>query len=116
MWSKKTNGPTIRRWAWGRTRPTSNPPRSFRRWSMTTSIMIVDTPKERLSSAGAYHQLLRRLERLVPRGVGVASFCEQNSRRPSCVEEPVVDVDQAIVGVPYDVVEDLVEDDLGMPE
>src|SRR6185312_4126214 len=39
MWSKKMKGPTIR-WEWnGNTRPTSKPPRSLRRWSMTRSIM-----------------------------------------------------------------------------
>src|SRR5690348_10300080 len=32
-------GPTIRRCAKGSTRPTSNPPRSRRRWSMTRSSM-----------------------------------------------------------------------------
>src|SRR3974390_511012 len=28
IWSRKMNGPTIRRSVWGRTRPTKNPPRS----------------------------------------------------------------------------------------
>src|SRR5688500_10631836 len=40
MWSKNTNGPTMRRLAKGSTRPTSNPPRSRRRWLMTISIMV----------------------------------------------------------------------------
>src|ERR1700744_560982 len=39
IWSKKMNGPTIRCEWNGSTRPTSNPPRSLRRWSMTSSIM-----------------------------------------------------------------------------
>jgi len=39
MWSKKMNGPTIRRFACGSTRATSKPPRSRRRASMTSSII-----------------------------------------------------------------------------
>src|SRR5712671_4984089 len=34
-------GPTMRRWAKGRTRPTSNPPRSLRRCSITISSMLL---------------------------------------------------------------------------
>ena len=41
MWSKKAKGPTMRRLAKGRTRPTSKPPRSLRRWSMTSSIILI---------------------------------------------------------------------------
>src|SRR5687768_7936646 len=39
MWSKKMNGPTIRCFANGSTRPTSKPPRSRRLCSMTRSII-----------------------------------------------------------------------------
>ena len=41
MWSKNTNGPTLRHFALGSTRPTVNPPRSCRRgvknWGMACS-------------------------------------------------------------------------------
>ena len=40
IWSRKMNGPTIRREWKGSTRPTSNPPRSLRRASITSSIMV----------------------------------------------------------------------------
>src|SRR3546814_7321 len=39
IWSKKMKGPTMRRRATGSTRPTSNPPRSRRRCSMTSWII-----------------------------------------------------------------------------
>src|SRR5688572_32413848 len=39
------NGPTMRRRANGSTRPTSNPPRSRRRCSMTSSIMLGPSEK-----------------------------------------------------------------------
>ena len=40
-WSKKMKGPTIRRLVNGSTRPTSKPPRSRLRWSITSSIINV---------------------------------------------------------------------------
>src|SRR6516225_3205745 len=39
MWSKNTNGPTLRRLANGSTRPTSKPPRSRCRASISISII-----------------------------------------------------------------------------
>ena len=41
MWSKKTKGPTLRRRMKGKSRPTSNPPKSLRRASISSSIRPV---------------------------------------------------------------------------
>src|SRR3954469_23107527 len=58
--SKNTNGPTMRRFAKGSTRPTSKPPRSRRRASMTRSIMGLPLPlKKSLRSAITAPRLLQ---------------------------------------------------------
>src|SRR5574338_1731294 len=63
MWSKNTNGPTLRAAAWGSTRPTSKPPRSRRRCSITRSI----TPSSRSVEHDAADRLapVHQVERVV---------------------------------------------------